>query len=136
MRLSCGELPVPDLFVEQRDNIRVLTPISKLQSQQSAKEVEHEKAVARIQSQHTTKATEHQQELARLKSQMAAKDAEHEKQLTQTRKTVEADAERVQRRTQAEAADFKATISRLEVDLMKVGSRVILSPLYLHRIYR
>lgn len=35
----------------------------------------------------------------------------------------QSEADRVQRRAEAETADFKATISRLEVDLMKVCSQ-------------
>lgn len=57
-----------------------------------------------------------------MRSQLSTKESEHEKQITQIRKTTEQEAERIHRRTQAEAADFKATISRLEVDLMKVAS--------------
>lgn len=47
--------------------------------------------------------------------------ADHEKKLAQARKTLEAEAERIQRRTEAEVADLRATISRLEVDVMKVS---------------
>lgn len=43
-------------------------------------------------------------------------------QLEQARKAAEGEAEKLQRRTEAEKADFKATISRLEVDLIKVSS--------------
>lgn len=51
---------------------------------------------------------------------MKTKDSDHEQKLAQARKAAGVDAERLQRRTEAEVADLKATISRLEVDLMKV----------------
>lgn len=55
-----------------------------------------------------------------VKAQVAAKSEEHHKQLKHARKTAENDAERVRHRAEADMADLKATISRLEVDLMKV----------------
>jgi len=51
------------------------------------------------------------------------REEEHKKQLDHARKLAESDAERFQRRTEADMADLKATISRLEVDLMKVWVR-------------
>lgn len=58
--------------------------------------------------------------MARLQAQIKAMGADHEKQVAQVRKTVEIEAERIHRRTEAEVADLRATISRLEVDVMKV----------------
>ncbi|KAI3552734.1 hypothetical protein CSPX01_00483 [Colletotrichum filicis] len=54
------------------------------------------------------------------KAQAASQSEEHRKQLEQVRKTAESDADRVRHRAEADMADLKATISRLEVDLMKV----------------
>jgi intracellular protein transport protein USO1 len=82
-----------------------------------------------------SKDSEHQQQLTQAKKaaeaetkaqsdhwqkQLVAKEAEFQKQLAELRKSTSADTERIQRRTEAEIADLKATISRLEVDLMKV----------------
>ncbi|GKT49453.1 intracellular protein transport protein USO1 [Colletotrichum spaethianum] len=53
------------------------------------------------------------------KAQAASQQEEHRKQLEQARKTAESDADRVRHRAEADMADLKATISRLEVDLMK-----------------
>ncbi|KAK1508748.1 uncharacterized protein CCOS01_13907 [Colletotrichum costaricense] len=53
------------------------------------------------------------------KAQAASQSEEHRKQLEQVRKTAESDADRVRHRAEADMADLKATISRLEVDLMK-----------------
>jgi uncharacterized membrane protein YqiK len=55
-----------------------------------------------------------------LRMENTAKEAELQRQIDYVRKTAEAEAARVQRRAEAEMADLRATISRLEVDLMKV----------------
>ncbi|KAK0705195.1 p115 like vesicle tethering protein [Lasiosphaeris hirsuta] len=44
-----------------------------------------------------------------------------QKQMDALRRSTESDAERVRRRSEAEKADFRASISRLEVDLMKAN---------------
>ncbi|KAI8264079.1 Intracellular protein transport protein USO1 [Colletotrichum sp. SAR11_239] len=54
-----------------------------------------------------------------VKAQVAAQSEEHRRELEHARKTAENDAERVRHRAEADMADLKATISRLEVDLMK-----------------
>lgn len=45
----------------------------------------------------------------------------HARQMEHVQRQAKADAERVRMRSEAEVADFRATISRLEVDLMKVN---------------
>lgn len=77
----------------------------------------------KLQSQHAAKAADQDRDVVRLQGQLTAMAADHEKKLAQTRKTVEAEAERIQRRTEAEVADLRATISRLEVDVMKVSAK-------------
>lgn len=44
----------------------------------------------------------------------------HQAELVKAKSSATLEAERQQRRAEAEAADLRATISRLEVDLMKV----------------
>ena len=56
-----------------------------------------------------------------LRAEQAAKEAELQRQLDYVKKTAEAESARLQRRAEAEMADLRATISRLEVDLMKVS---------------
>lgn len=58
----------------------------------------------------------------KIQDEHGAKEAELQRQLEYVRKTTEAEVMRVQRRSEAEKADLRATISRLEVDLMKVRS--------------
>lgn len=86
----------------------------QLRSQIAAKEADHKKQLA-------NKASEADKAAAKLQEQIKAKEAEHEKALAQAKKNAETEAERLHRRTDAETADLKATISRLEVDLMKVS---------------
>ncbi|KAJ3462743.1 hypothetical protein MRS44_007529 [Fusarium solani] len=93
--------------------------LRKLQGQMAAKENDHRKQLAQVQTQQAARDGDHQKQLAQLKAQQTAMENEHQKQLAQARKAAEADAERIQRRTDAEIADLKATISRLEVDIMK-----------------
>lgn len=56
-----------------------------------------------------------------VRAEQAAKEAELQRQLEYVKKTAEAESARLQRRAEAEMADLRATISRLEVDLMKVS---------------
>lgn len=57
----------------------------------------------------------------RLQQQNRLKEEDLGRQLETARRLAQSEAERLQRRTEAEKADLKATISRLEVDVMKVG---------------
>lgn len=58
---------------------------------------------------------------SKIRQQHDLKEKELEKQIEKVRKTAELETERFQRRAEAEKADLKATVSRLEVDLMKVS---------------
>ncbi|KAL2214341.1 hypothetical protein CC79DRAFT_140781 [Sarocladium strictum] len=95
--------------------------VARVQAQLSTKDNDHQKELARLKSQFSTKENDHQKEIARLKSSFSTKEGDHEKQLVQLKKAMEQESEKTQRRTQAEMADLKATISRLEVDLMKAN---------------
>ncbi|TDZ23111.1 Intracellular protein transport protein USO1 [Colletotrichum orbiculare MAFF 240422] len=53
------------------------------------------------------------------RAQSIAQQDEHLKQLVLARKAAESDADRTRHRAEADIADLKATISRLEVDLMR-----------------
>ncbi|EGY22638.1 intracellular protein transport protein USO1 [Verticillium dahliae VdLs.17] len=60
-------------------------------------------------------------ELEKLRRKMASLGDDHEKQLSKASKAAEVEVDRLKRRADAEAADLRATISRLEVDLMKTN---------------
>ncbi|KAH8203250.1 hypothetical protein TruAng_002548 [Truncatella angustata] len=62
-----------------------------------------------------------EQQLKSTEEQATAKTAEIQRQLDYVKKTSEAEAARKERRTGAEIADLRATISRLEVDLLKAN---------------
>ncbi|KAM5509556.1 Intracellular protein transport protein USO1 [Fusarium oxysporum f. sp. phaseoli] len=94
--------------------------LRKLQGQLASKENDQRKQVAQLQSQYSIKENEYQKQIAQLRSQQTAQESDHQKQLEQVRKAAEAEAEKIRRRTDAEVADLKANISRLEVVLMKV----------------
>lgn len=108
----------------------------KTESQVASLEAEHKKHVDELRRNADARATGLEQEHGKrmeqykkqleqvqqtAKSQAALQQEEHLKQLEQARKTAEADADRVRHRAEADMADLKATISRLEVDLMKVS---------------
>ena len=61
----------------------------------------------------------HEDEMVRLRRDQAAREDEAKRLVETTGKAARQEAERVQRRAEAEKADLKATISRLEVDLMR-----------------
>lgn len=54
------------------------------------------------------------------RAQFAVKETQYQNELAQVKKSANSEAERVKLRAEAEAADLKASINRLEVDLMKV----------------
>ncbi|KAF9782027.1 hypothetical protein IL306_011746 [Fusarium sp. DS 682] len=93
--------------------------LRKLQSQLASKENDQRKQIAQLQSQFAVKENDYQKQVAQLRSQQTAQESEHQKQLEQVRKAAESEAEKIKRRTDAEVADLKATISRLEVVLMQ-----------------
>ncbi|KAF5673067.1 USO1-like transporter [Fusarium heterosporum] len=93
--------------------------LRKLQSQLASKENDQRKNIAQLQSQYSVKENDYQKQIAQLRSQQTASENDHQKQVEQLRKQAEAEAEKIRRRTDAEVADLKATISRLEVVLMK-----------------
>lgn len=64
---------------------------------------------------------EYQKQIARVQAQQAAKEAHHLKQLAQAHEAAGSEAKRLQQQAEAEISDLKATISRLEVDLIKVS---------------
>jgi intracellular protein transport protein USO1 len=61
-----------------------------------------------------------------LQDTLSGKEEEHKRQIEHVHRMADVEADRIQRRTDAEMADLKATISRLEVDLMKVSTFVLL----------
>ena len=63
----------------------------------------------------------HAQEIASAQARLRAREEELQRQLDGARKAAEQETERARRRGDADKADLKATVSRLEVDVMKAN---------------
>lgn len=94
---------------------------SHLLGQEQQQHQQTKAEVARLKTVNDALQRHHAQELAALQAEQRARQDELARQLDHVRKAAEQEAERVRRRSEAEKADFKATISRLEVDLMKAN---------------
>lgn len=88
--------------------------IKKFETQQQSAEAAYQRQVKVVQ-QEAAKAAE------ALRAEHRLKEEEFQRQFEYMKKTAEAEAARVQRRAEAEMADLRATISRLEVDIMKAN---------------
>ncbi|KAM7206211.1 intracellular protein transport protein USO1 [Rhypophila sp. PSN 637] len=97
-----------------QDAEKKLASVTKSLSQEQADHQRTRTEIVRLKSINDGLQRNHEQELAKIQR-------EHGSKLEQLRKAAESDAERVRRRSEAEKADLKATISRLEVDLMKAN---------------
>ncbi|KYK56043.1 Vesicle tethering p115-lik protein [Drechmeria coniospora] len=90
-------------------------------SSREALQKSHEAEMSTLRGQMEVMKTQQEAQIASIRAEMAAKEAGHQNRLDQTRGAAQQEAERLQRRLGAEAADLRATISRLEVDLVKVN---------------
>ncbi|KAH9893761.1 p115 like vesicle tethering protein [Xylariomycetidae sp. FL2044] len=92
----------------------------------------HEEDIKKIEARQRSREDEYTKQLEALRKEAAAnaesihaqhraQEAEMQRQLEYVKKTAESEAARIQRRSDAEMADLRATISRLEVDLMRVS---------------
>ncbi|CAM1509246.1 Fc.00g029850.m01.CDS01 [Cosmosporella sp. VM-42] len=114
---------------EQADHRRTrdtaVVEMSRVKSVNEGLQKHHDDELRKLQGQHAAEDADHKKQVAQLQAQQIARDSDHQKQLVQARKMAEAEAERLQRRTEAEKADLRATISRFEVDLIKVRNNAI-----------
>ncbi|KAI0194938.1 p115 like vesicle tethering protein [Xylaria flabelliformis] len=105
--------------------------LTRIKNVNEAMQRHHEEELKKLKTQQQAQVDAHQKQLEAAQKETAAtaeslraehniKEAELQRQTDYVRKTAEAEAARIQRRTEAEMADLRATISRLEVDLMKV----------------
>ncbi|KAL6689812.1 ER to Golgi protein transport [Trichoderma pleuroticola] len=104
---------------------KLTTEMRKLQSQHAVKISEYEQRAAQMQQQLDAKDLQLQTQLAAkdqyLQTQLNGKDQQLQAQLNQAQKAHEVEAERARQRAEAEIADLRATVSRLEVDVMKAN---------------
>ncbi|KAI5862272.1 p115 like vesicle tethering protein [Durotheca rogersii] len=121
---------------EQADHRRTkeasAAELARIRNVNEAIQQHHEQEIKEIEAQQRLKNEAYQQQLKTVQKEASAaaeaihaeyraKEAEAQRQLEQVRKSAETEAARAQRRWDAEMADLRATISRLEVDLMKAN---------------
>lgn len=108
-----------------------------LQQSQKKAEADLQQAQKKAEADMQAKVQEYEDRLIKMeeefKKEMKLKDEQHQKEMEEVRKQTDegrrrrqSEADRSARRAEAEKADLKATISRLEVDLMKVRGRLVL----------
>ncbi|KXX74063.1 Intracellular protein transport protein USO1 [Madurella mycetomatis] len=95
--------------------------LSRLLGQEQQQHQQTKAEVTRLKTVNDALQRHHAQELAALQAEHRTRQDELARQMDHVRKAAEQEAERVRRRSEAEKADLKATISRLEVDLMKAN---------------
>lgn len=123
---------------EQADHRRTketsVAELARIKSVNETIQRNHEEEVKKIITQQRSKDDAYQKQLEAIREEAkraakaihdehGAKEAEMQRQLDYVRKNSEGEVIRVQRRSEAEKADLRATISRLEVDIMKVCLR-------------
>jgi uncharacterized protein involved in exopolysaccharide biosynthesis len=69
----------------------------------------------------SAKEAELNRNIASVRAQLVSRESQFQQELLQAQQSVRSEIERVKLRADAEVADLKASINRLEVDLMKVG---------------
>jgi hypothetical protein len=97
---------------------------TNLTRQLAQEQQEHQRSkaeIARLKTVNDALQRSHGQELASAQTKFRAREDELQRQIDAVKKSAEQEAERARRRSEAEKADLKATISRLEVDLMKAN---------------
>ncbi|KAI2616371.1 p115 like vesicle tethering protein [Hypomontagnella submonticulosa] len=121
---------------EQADHRRTkessAAELARIKNVNEAIQQHHNEEIKKIEAQQRSKEEAFQKQLEAVRKEAAKaaeaihadyreKQAELQRQLDYIRKTAESEAARIQRRSEAEMADLRATISRLEVDLMKAN---------------
>ncbi|KAG6001212.1 hypothetical protein E4U21_004611 [Claviceps maximensis] len=81
----------------------------------------HGEKIRKMLQQQATMEQEHQRQTVSAQGQIKAREMKFQSDLIQAQKTALSEIERVQLRAEAEEADLKASINRLEVDLMKAS---------------
>ncbi|KAL2265614.1 hypothetical protein VTJ83DRAFT_6714 [Remersonia thermophila] len=97
---------------------------AELSRQLAGEQQEHQRAraeAARLRTVNEALQREQEREAAAAAARLQAREAELQAQAAAAARQAEHEAERARRRADADLADLKATVSRLEVDLMKAG---------------
>ncbi|KAK2603929.1 Vesicle-mediated ER to Golgi transport protein [Conoideocrella luteorostrata] len=105
----------------QRSTEAINLTLSKLQASFSGMERKHNEQLRDLAQQQSAKELDQERQIASVRAQIASKENQHQNELMQAQKTTKSEIERIQLRADADAADLKASINRLEVDLIKAG---------------
>ncbi|QUC23192.1 uncharacterized protein UV8b_07433 [Ustilaginoidea virens] len=105
---------------EHRRSIQVAAlEVSKLKAALDDAERIHEEKLRLLSLQQTGKDADYERHIATVKAQFASSEIQHKNELSQAQEAARSEVERIQLRAEAEAANLKASINRLEVDLIK-----------------
>ncbi|KAK3386932.1 p115 like vesicle tethering protein [Podospora didyma] len=95
-----------------------------LKRQLAQEQTEHQRAkaeISRLKAVNDGLQRNHEEESRKTRAEQKLREEQLQKQVETIRKTAETETDRARRLTEAAKADLKATISRLEVDLMKAN---------------
>ncbi|TWU78936.1 hypothetical protein ED733_007999 [Metarhizium rileyi] len=95
--------------------------LSKLKASLGTAEVVHEEHLRMLAQEYSTKEADKERHIASMRAQLSARETQHQNELAQAQQSAHSEIERVRLRTDTEVADLKASINRLEVDLMKAS---------------
>ncbi|KAG5985116.1 hypothetical protein E4U55_001365 [Claviceps digitariae] len=105
----------------QRSIDELTMELTKLKTALENAEQLHEEKIRKMLQQQVAIEQEHRRQAALAEAQITARETKFQKDLIQAQKAALSEIERVQLRAEAEEADLKASINRLEVDLMKAS---------------
>ncbi|KAJ6441696.1 Ribosomal protein arginine N-methyltransferase rmt3 [Purpureocillium lavendulum] len=93
--------------------------LAKLRDAYEALQRSHEAEIRTMQDREAASITEQERRVSSMQAQLTSREAAHESNLAEAQKAARAEIERARLRSEAELADLRASISRLEVDLMR-----------------
>ncbi|KAG5953468.1 hypothetical protein E4U53_005460 [Claviceps sorghi] len=105
----------------QRSMDELSMELSNMKKALEDAEHHHEEKIRKLHQQHVAMEQEQKRQAALAQAQITARESKFQQDLIQAQKAALSEIERVQLRAEAEEADLKASINRLEVDLMKAS---------------
>ncbi|PHH71896.1 hypothetical protein CDD82_6280 [Ophiocordyceps australis] len=105
----------------RRSNEKNSQETAKLNEAYKLAEKKHEEQLRLLQREWSAKEAELEKRLVDMGAEAVAREAAHQADLASKQQSALAEAERIQLRSEAEVADLRATISRLEADVMKTN---------------
>lgn len=115
--------------LQKKTDAEMQTKIQEYETKLRQADQERQKQLKLQEEKLKQKVEQHQKELQLIEEQHQKDIEEARKQAEEGRRRRQSEADRGARRAEAEKADLKATISRLEVDIMKVCATILQSSL-------